>query len=49
MGEARYALIVAASKYRDTRLPPLGAPGQDAKKLLYRGPNQGQEPVLHRN
>jgi hypothetical protein len=33
MGEARHALIVAASKYRDTRLPPLGAPGQDARKL----------------
>ena len=33
MGEARHALIVAASKYRDTRLPPLGAPGQDARRL----------------
>ncbi len=33
MGNARNALIVATSKYRDTRLPPLEAPGQDAGAL----------------
>jgi len=29
----RSALIVATSKYKDTRLPPLEAPGQDAEAL----------------